>query len=176
MPVKPRRPVSGLPGPAQPPGHPATPRPEDRLLSLSSCSNGLLAKYVRFLGRAAYAGGAPHQGINALNAATLALSAIHFQRETFRDQDSIRVHPIITRGGDVVNIVPSEARMETFVRGRNLEAYVDAARKVDRALRAGAYAIGASVEITKLSGYAPFANDPQMAEVFKANALALVGD
>lgn len=154
----------------------ATPRPEDRLLSLSSGSNGLLAKYVRFLGRAAHAGGAPHQGINALNAATLALSAIHFQRETFRDEDSIRVHPIITRGGDVVNIVPSEARLETFVRGKNLETYVDAARKVDRALRAGAYAIGASVEITTLSGYAPFANDPQMAEVFKANALTLVGD
>jgi metal-dependent amidase/aminoacylase/carboxypeptidase family protein len=153
-----------------------TPRAEDRLLSIAEGSNGLVAKYVRFIGRAAHAGGSPHLGINALNAATIALTAIQFQRETFRDEDSIRVHPIITRGGDVVNIIPSEARMETFVRGRNLEAYVDAARKIDRAIRAGAYAVGASVEITTLAGYAPFANDPRMAEVFKANALALVGE
>src|SRR5262249_52558150 len=132
-----------------------TPRAEERLLSIASGSNGLVAKYIRFIGRAAHAGGSPHLGINALNAATLALTAIQFQRETSRADDSIRVHPTIPRGGDVVNIIPSEARMETFVRGRDLEAYVDAARKVDRALRAGAYAVGAKVEITTLAGYAP---------------------
>lgn len=152
-----------------------TPRREDGLFGVSSGNNGLLAKYIRFIGRAAHAGGAPHRGINALNAATLALSGIHFLRETFRDEDAIRVHPIITRGGDVVNIVPSDVRMETFVRGKTLEAYVDAARKVDRALRAGAYAIGAAVEITTLPGYAPLRNDPRLVEIFKQNAISLVG-
>ena len=67
--------------------------------------------------------------------------------------------------------------METFVRGKRLEAYVDAARKVDRALRAGAYAIGASVEITTLPGYAPFANDPTDGRRLQApTPCRLVGD
>lgn len=152
-----------------------TPREAEGLLSVSAGNNGMLAKYVRYVGRASHAGSAPHRGINALNAAMLAFSAIHYLRETFRDEDAIRVHPIITRGGDVVNIVPSDVRMETFVRGKTLEAYVEAARKVDRALRAGAYAVGATVEITTLPGYAPLANDPRLAAIFKQNAVALVG-
>jgi metal-dependent amidase/aminoacylase/carboxypeptidase family protein len=152
-----------------------SPRSEDGLLSVSAGNNGMLAKYIRYIGRASHAGSAPHRGINALNAATLAFTAIHYLRETFQDEDSIRVHPIITHGGDVVNIVPSDVRMETFVRGKSLDAYVDAAYKVDRALRAGAYAVGAAVEITTLPGYAPLANAPRLVEVFKQNAIALVG-
>jgi amidohydrolase len=148
---------------------------EATLFGASTGQNGLLAKHVRFIGRAAHAGSAPQRGVNALNAATLALNAIQFQRETFRDEDAIRVHGIITRGGDVVNIVPSDVRMELFVRGKTLEGYVDAARKVDRALRAGGYAVGAEVEITTLPGYAPMANNRRLEEMFKANAIELVG-
>ena len=75
-------------------------------IAIGGTNNGLVAKWIRFHGRAAHAGGAPHAGINALNAAMLALSAIHAQRETYRDQDTIRIHPIITRGGDAVSSVP----------------------------------------------------------------------
>ena len=82
-------------------------------------------------------GGAPHRGINALNAAHLAIAAIHAQRETFLDTDTVRVHPIITRGGAAVSSVPADVRIETFVRGRTLEAVADAEVKVDRSFRRG---------------------------------------
>ena len=36
---------------------------------------------------------------DALYAAHVALAAINAVRETFQDEDAIRVHPIITRGG-----------------------------------------------------------------------------
>ena len=75
-----------------------TSRSEDGLICLGSTSNGLVAKKIQFIGRGSHAGGAPHLGINALNAASLALMAIHANRETFRDEDTIRVHPIITKG------------------------------------------------------------------------------
>ena len=68
--------------------------------------NGCVVKRARFLGRAAHAGAHPHLGVNALKAATLALGAIEHQRETFRDEDGIRVHPIITRGGEAVTPSP----------------------------------------------------------------------
>ena len=119
----------------------------ERQLCLSGTNNGTLAKKIQFVGKGAHAGGSPHLGINALNAATLALTAIHFNRETFIDTDTIRVHPIITTGGEAVSAVPADVRMETFVRGRTLDAIMDANRKVDRALRAGAMAVGASVNI-----------------------------
>ena len=70
-----------------------TSNPDEKKLATSEANNGTLAKMIQFVGRGAHAGGAPHLGINALNAATLALSAIHYNRETFRDEDSIRVIP-----------------------------------------------------------------------------------
>ncbi len=154
--------------------HTTSSRDEGKLC-ISGTNNGTVAKKIQFLGRGAHAGGSPHLGINALNAATRALTAIHFNRETFRDEDTIRVHPIITKGGEAVSAVPADVRMETFVRGRTVEAILDANRKVDRALRAGAMAVGATVNIQTIPGYLPLKQDKAMNQVFEANAGALVG-
>lgn len=145
-------------------------------VGVAASSNGFLAKSVRFIGRAAHAGMAPEQGINALKAAQLALTAIDAQRETFRDQDCVRVHPILTKGGDLVNIVPAEARLETYVRARTNEAMLDAAAKVDRALKGAAMALGCQVEIQTVPGYLPLCNDPLLAQVFRENAGQLYGN
>jgi amidohydrolase len=139
-------------------------------------SNGFLAKSIRFHGKPAHAGVSPHEGVNALNAACLAILNIHAQRETFREDDKIRVHPIITKGGDVVNVVPYDVRMETYVRGARLEAITDANEKVDRALRAGADAVGAKVAIQNIPGYLPLIQNPALSEIARSNALALAGE
>ena len=149
---------------------------KDAAFAVGGTNNGLVAKFVKFSGVAAHAGAAPHTGVNALNAAMIALSAIHAQRETYRDDDTVRIHPIITRGGDAVNSVPSDVRMETFVRGRTIEAFRAAGDKVDRALRAGAMAVGGSVTITTLPGYLPIRNEPALTGLHRANAASLVGE
>lgn len=153
-----------------------TSNPAEQQICISNTNNGSVAKRIQFIGRAAHAGGAPHLGINALNAAMMAMTAINFNRETFRDEDSIRVHPIITKGGEAVSAVPADVRMETFVRGRSLEALMDANTKVDRALRAGAMAVGADVKIQTIPGYMPLQQHKGMAEIFRANAVDLVGE
>jgi len=153
-----------------------TSNPAEKLMCLSNTNNGTVAKRIQFIGRASHAGGAPHLGINALNAATMAMTAINFNRETFRDEDSIRVHPIITKGGEAVSAVPADVRMETFVRGRTLEALMDANAKVDRALKAGAMAVGAKVKIQTIPGYMPLQQNKPMAEIFRVNAANLVGE
>ena len=153
-----------------------TSNPDEKKLCISETNNGTLAKRIQFIGRGSHAGGAPHLGINALNAATLAISAIHYNRETFRDEDSIRVHPIITKGGEAVSAVPADVRMETFVRGRSVEAIMDANAKVDRALKAGAMAVGGQVNIKTIPGYLPLRQNKAMSDVFKANADELVGE
>jgi amidohydrolase len=150
-------------------------RPEDGLAGVAVSNNGCVVKTVRYMGRAAHAGSAPHLGINALYAANVALMAINAVRETFKEEDTIRVHPIITYGGAQVNVIPAEARLEMYVRGKTVAAILEANTKVDRALQAGALALGAQVEIETLPGYLPLFNNLAMAEVFKANAMELVG-
>lgn len=154
----------------------ATASPSDRLLSMPHGSNGFVVKRSTFEGKAAHAAAAPDRGINALNAATLALQAMAMQRETFRDEDRVRVHGILTKGGDTINVVPAETRLETQVRALTLDALQDAAAKVDRSLHAGALAVGASVEIQTLPGYLPLRQDRGLADLFRANAIALVGE
>jgi metal-dependent amidase/aminoacylase/carboxypeptidase family protein len=105
----------------------------------------------------------------------MGLMGIHAQRETFRDEDCIRVHPIITKGGDLVNVVPADVRIETFVRGKTVQAIQDAHIKVNRALRAGAMAIGAEVEINNLPGYLPSLFDESLEQLFADNMKALLG-
>jgi len=153
-----------------------TSRPEDGKAGVPASNNGCIVKTVRYVGRAAHAGGAPHMGVNALYAAQIGLMAINALRETFRDEDTIRVHPIVTHGGSQVNVIPGEVRMETYVRGRSVEAILDANAKVDRALRAGALALGARVEIETLPGYMPMRCDDVMARYFRDNAVRLVGE
>jgi amidohydrolase len=153
----------------------ATPRPEEGKLAVPVSNNGCVVKTVRYVGRAAHAGGMPHRGINALYAAQIGLMAINAVRETFRDEDTVRVHPIMTHGGSQVNVIPADVRLETFVRAKTLEAIADADRKVDRALRAGALALGATVEIETLPGYMPMRCDPTLVERFRPIAERLVG-
>lgn len=140
----------------------------------ASC-NGFIGKIATYLGRAAHAGAAPHEGINALNAAVIGMTAINAQRETFQDNDSIRVHPIITKGGDLVNIVPDEVVVETYVRGRTMSSIFNANDKVNRALKAGAYAVGGECEIEEIPGYLPLNQDNNLSELFAANMSKLIG-
>jgi amidohydrolase len=152
-----------------------TPQAEYKKAAVAASNNGCIVKTVRYTGRASHAGGAPHLGINALYAAQIGLAAINAIRETFRDEDSIRVHPIITHGGSQVNVIPGDVRIETYVRGKTVEAILDANVRVDRALKAGALGLGAKVEIETLPGYLPLFNHAGMAKHFKGNAAALLG-
>jgi len=132
-------------------------------------SNGFIGKKVQFLGKESHAGSAPEEGINALNAAMLAMNNIHAQRETFKDSDRVRVHPIITKGGDIVNVVPADVRMESYVRARTVEGMLDSNIKVNRALKAGAAAVGADIEITEIPGYLPILRYENLDKIFKSN-------
>jgi amidohydrolase len=128
--------------------------------------NGFLLNSVTFRGRAAHAGLAPHEGINALNAAHVAMSALNVQRETFRDRDAIRLHHVITHGGDALNVVPERVCMECKLRARTVDALRDIQSKVMRSLRAGALAVGAGLDVETTTGYLPMINDDGLTEVY----------
>lgn len=141
----------------------------DKKVLTGPVSNGFIGKQVKFIGKEAHAGSAPYEGINALNAAMLAINNVHAQRETFKESDKVRFHPIITKGGDIVNVVPADVRMESYVRARTIEGMVDANKKVNRGLIAGAHAVGANIEITELPGYLPILKHDSMEAVLRDN-------
>ena len=119
-----------------------------------SC-NGFVTKMIRFEGRAAHAAGEPQAGLDAMNAALIAMHAVDVQRESFRDQDTIRVHGRLSKGAEAANIIAEDVRLEYSVRGRTIPAYLDAAKKLDRSMRAGAVATGCGVTIRTLPGNLP---------------------
>lgn len=141
----------------------------DLLLGNVAC-NGCVSKRVTFQGRAAHAATAPHEGVNALNAAALALSAIGLVRETFREADTVRIHTNITAGGAALNVVPETAVLEGMVRACNVEALADAAAKFDRACQGAALALGASARIETFQGYLPVRPSPAHAASIAAAA------
>ena len=149
--------------------------PENKNFLIGPKGNGFIGKEVNFIGKESHAGSAPEDGINALNAAMLAINNIHAQRETFSDHDRIRVHPIITKGGDIVNVVPSDVRIESYVRGRTISGILDANKKVDRALKAGAMAVGADVKIKDIPGYLPLLDNTDLDNIFRKNAEEISG-
>lgn len=137
-------------------------------------SVGCLAKNIIYKGVAAHAGGSPWDGRNALYAATCGLNAVNAIRESFREPDIIRVHPIITHGGDMVNAIPATVRLESYVRGSNFDAIVKANRRVNQALTGAALSVDTNVEIVDIPGYAPLYNSQDMIRLSEeAMALAL---
>ena len=128
-------------------------------------NNGVISKQIAYKGKAAHAGGSPWLGHNALYAATCGLNAINAIRETFHDTDLIRVHPIITHGGDIVGTIPDNVTVETFVRGQNLAAISAANKKVNQALTGAAISLNCNIEIKDIITVPPFINAPDMMEL-----------
>ena len=144
--------------------------PHTTLAHSNHKSNGFLNKVIRYHGVASHAAEAPHQGIDALNAAHIAMAAINCQRESFREADTVRIHGCISRGGEAMNVIANQVTMEYAVRANNIPAMLDANEKFNRAIRAGAVATGCGVEIITMPGYLPVI--PQENNDFIHSALA----
>ena len=138
--------------------------------------NGCMAKTIRYKGKSSHAGGAPHLGVNAQYAAMLGLQACNDLRETFQEKDSIRFHPIMMGVNCAVNIIPDEMKIESYVRGKSLEAIKRENIKVNRALTGSALALGAGVELSDRPGYSPEYHDPAFMKLVEECCCDLVGE
>ena len=117
------------------------------------------------MGKAAHAGGAPDKGRNALQAANIAINAINAWQESFKDNHHIRVHPILTKAGSHVNIVPDQVKLETYVRGKTLDSILETNKKVNQSLKAGAMAMGCKVIIDDTPGFLPQKSSSELVDV-----------
>lgn len=147
---------------------------EGKYLTINPGCNGCVVKNITFEGVASHAGGSPEKGVNALYAATTAMTAANALRETFLDNEHIRFHPIITEGGVAVNAIPEKTKVETYVRGASYDAIMEYNKKLNQAMAGSAAAIGATVLLEDRHGYLPLNNDHNLNELAK-EAMEAVG-
>ena len=95
---------------------------------------------IVYTGRPAHAAASPTAGINALDAATVALTAIGLLRQQL--PGTVRVASRIAAGGDVTNIIPAHTVVEVEVRSFDVDELRDAKRRVLACFEAGAIASG----------------------------------
>ncbi|MFG2926933.1 M20 family metallopeptidase [Streptomyces sp. NPDC048305] len=101
---------------------------------------------VVYRGRPAHAALAPWEGINALDAVTLARTAVGLLRQQL--PPGVMVHDVVLGAGDAVNVIPEVAKARYELRARTTEDLVHARQRVRACLEAAALATGAEVEIT----------------------------
>jgi amidohydrolase len=136
-------------------------------------SNGFISKRMTFIGKASH-GASPERGLNALYAATNALAAANSIRELFGGDKNFRFHPIITKGGEAVNVIPSEVVVESFTRGADMKTIIAANEKINRAFAASAAALGCRLVIEDNHGACPRIDDANMTNaVYEAGKLLM---
>ena len=118
-----------------------------------SRSLGISLVKMEFEGQTSHAAASPQEGVNALNAATLAFMATHMLRQEARRDANLVIHGIISEGGLASNIIPDRAVCDFGVRSSD-DAYLDEmVDKVARCAEGAALAMGAKVNITKRKLY-----------------------
>ena len=139
--------------------------------SVGSTLAGFIYKKITFIGKAAHAAVLPHLGVNALNECALFLNSVAYLRETFRDEDMIRVHGIIDDGGNTVNSIPDKVVYECYVRTANSEILQSLNQQITNAAQHCAAAIGGSCIVEDTPGYFPLIQNDKLNEVIEDNIL-----
>jgi amidohydrolase len=121
----------------------------------------------KFYGKSAHAAGNPHLGINAADAAMITFTAVNALRQHVRSD--VRIHGIITKGGDAANIVPDYAEVSMMVRALDQAYLEEAAERVNNCARAGALATGARLEIERGLTFAERIVIPELRKVANEN-------
>ena len=136
-------------------------------LNILAGTSGIIAKRVVFHGSKNVGGAVPVNGINALYAAQTAMNAINALRETFPYNSNVRIHSIITKGGESVQLMPSEVVIESNIRAYDYDVLMNVNEKANRAYAASAAAFDAKVTIEDLEMYIPEDNKkvPSLVEI-----------
>jgi len=119
--------------------HPAG---KTRLSGPSLANNHL---FFHFYGKPSHAGSSPHKGVNALDALVLLYNGISVLRQQL--PDGVRVHGIITNGGQAPNVIPEYASAHYYIRARTREQVLELEPRLRAIAEGAALATGATVKI-----------------------------
>lgn len=98
-----------------------------------------------FIGKPAHAAASPEEGINALDAVIQLFNGINALRQQLKDD--VRIHGIITHGGDAPNIIPEYAKARFFIRASTRTSLNEVTKKVRAVAEGAALATGAKLNV-----------------------------
>jgi amidohydrolase len=127
---------------------------------------------VHFTGKEAHASAAPWEGINALDALTIAQVALGLLRQQLRPGD--QVHGIVTEGGSAANIIASHTSGRFMARSLTFERLAELRERVNACFEAGALATGAALSFEELGHpFSHLESDPDILAHYRHSAEAL---
>ena len=127
---------------------------------------------VHFTGKEAHASAAPWEGVNALDAMTIAQVSLGLLRQQLPPGD--QVHGVITRGGGAANVIPAAVTGRFMARSRTIGGLSALEPRVRACFEAGALASGCTVRYESLSpNYSHMEADPGLVAAYRANAESL---
>jgi amidohydrolase len=128
--------------------------------------------HISYHGKAAHAAAYPELGVNAADAFTVAQVALGLLRQQL--PGSVRVHGVITNGGEAPNAIPERTEGRWYVRAESMDELARTEERVRRCFEAGATATGCELVIEPESKpYTDFRTDAQALALYRANAEAL---
>jgi amidohydrolase len=125
----------------------------------------------RFFGKQAHASSAPEKGISALDAMINAFVLINSLRQFFKED--VRIHGIITKGGEAPNVVPDYCEAKFILRAATVKELQVVREKVYAAVKHAAEGVGARAEIEEGLVYAERNNNVALARLFQQNLEAM---
>ena len=138
---------------------------------INSTLAGFILKDIRFKGTAAHAGVIPHLGRNALQAATLSLTAIQMLKDTFSPEAGSRVFPILKEGGTTANTICDYSRLETYLRIIDDKELFHISSQITNACNHCALALETECEVVDTNGYLPLKQSKELNDVIYQNML-----
>jgi amidohydrolase len=125
--------------------------------------------HVTFQGKAAHAAAYPELGVNAADAFTVAQVAVGLLRQQL--PSTVRVHGLVTRGGEAPNAIPERTEGRWYVRAETLSELAETEERVWRCFEAGALATGCELTVTAESEpYAVFRADETALADYRRNS------
>lgn len=125
---------------------------------------GFLYKKYKFIGKATHAGFDPASSKNAYNMSTLFNVALGLGRQQFKDDELVRINPIVMESDMSTNVIPNHITVGTDLRGQSIDYIKEVANRLDDAAKGSAMALQGEVEITTQMGYLPFVQDRYLNE------------
>ncbi|WP_156689479.1 M20 family metallopeptidase [Mycobacterium sp. Marseille-P9652] len=121
---------------------------------------------VHYRGKESHAAVAPHQGINAADAVTVAQVAVGLLRQQLAPGQM--VHGIVTDGGQAVNVIPGHAALQYAMRAVEFDSLRQLEGRMYACFAAGALAAGCEYEIDNPAPpYAELKPDTWLSDVFR---------
>lgn len=117
----------------------------------------------------------PAEGINAVSAATLGITSVNAIRETFLDEEHVRVNLILDTPGGFGGSIAQSTVVNVMIRGASVNALLRTRAKVARCFAAAAASVGASVKMLMKGFNMPHVVDENYRAVAAEAFSALIG-